>query len=105
MFGRYRESNDRFARGCVMAKHARGFQRVLTTQESQDMLNVLILASEIETIQELLWLHKQSVFRLNIIDDYRQSIYTSTEKDDGMRCPVYIRHSRWHMHTGHRRLE
>lgn len=53
--GTWRENNDRSARGCVMAKYARGFQQVLMTQQSQDTLNLLILALEGETTQELLW--------------------------------------------------
>lgn len=60
-----------------MAKHARGFQQVLMTQESQDTLSLLILASEVETSQKLLWLHERNVFCPNIIDYYRQSIYMS----------------------------
>lgn len=75
MLGTCKENNDRLARGCVMAKHARGFQQVLMTQESQDTLNLLILASEVDTIQQLLW---PNVFCPNITDDY-QSIYTSAE--------------------------
>lgn len=45
-----------------------GFQRVLMTQESQDARSLLILASEVETSQKLLWLHGQNVFCLNTID-------------------------------------
>lgn len=78
MLGACRENNDRLARGCVMAKHARGFQQVLMTQESQDTLNLLVLASEVETIQQLLWLHGPNVFCPNVTDDY-QSIYMSAE--------------------------
>lgn len=49
------ESDDRFARGCVLANHARGFQQVLTAQESQDTLSLFILAAEVEMSQKLLW--------------------------------------------------
>lgn len=49
------ESDDRFARGCVLAKHARGFQQVLMAQGSQDTLSLFILASEVEMSQKLLW--------------------------------------------------
>lgn len=45
-----RKNSDRVARGCVVAKHARGFQQVLMTQESQDTVNLLILASEAEKL-------------------------------------------------------
>lgn len=56
-----------------------GFQQVLMTQESQDTQNLLILASEGETTQQLLWLHGPNVFCPNITDDYHQSIYMSSE--------------------------
>lgn len=49
------ESDDRFARGYVLAKHARGFQQVLMAQESQDTLSLFILAPEVEMSQKLLW--------------------------------------------------
>lgn len=44
-------------------------------QESQDGLSLFTLASEVETSQQLLWLH--TIFCPDIIDDNRQSIYTS----------------------------
>lgn len=72
-------NNDRFARGCVVAKHARGFQQVLMTWESQDGLNLLILATEVEMSQQLLWLLGPNVFCPNVSDDYHQSIYISAE--------------------------
>lgn len=62
-----------------MAKHARGFQQVLMTQQSQDTLNLLVLALEGETTQELLWLHGRNVFCLNTVDEYNQTIHMSTE--------------------------
>ena len=89
MRGTWRENNDRSARGCVMAKHARGFQQVLMTQQSQDTLNLLVLASECETTQELLWLHGRNVFCPNTVDEYNQAIHMSTEWKDEITCPVY----------------
>lgn len=70
-------NNDRFARGCGMAKHGSGIQQVLMTEESQDALSLLILASEFEKTQKLLWLHRQNVFCPDIIDDHHHSIYKS----------------------------
>lgn len=72
---RHWENNGWFARGCVLAKHAKGFQQVLMGRESQDALSLFTLASKVETTKKLLWL--RTIFRPDIIDDDHQSIYTS----------------------------
>lgn len=45
---------------------------MLMTQESQDTLNILILAL-VDEITQLLWLHDPNVFCPSVIDDQHQT--------------------------------